>query len=119
MDQTAEHIPPFDRRHSGSHGGNLRWSVTCRHGQAQSPMRPLLDVVHEIGLEHAFEVPAPVDQDVVEALAAHGPHEALGNGIRPRRPDRGSDDPDALDPEHRIERSRELRVPVAHQEPDT
>ena len=31
------------RRHSGSHGGNLRWSVTCGHGQAQPPMGSLLD----------------------------------------------------------------------------
>ena len=60
-----------------------------------------------------------VDQDVVEALTAHGPHEPLREGIRPGGPDRGSGDPDALGAEHRIEGSAVLGVPVAHEEPDT
>jgi hypothetical protein len=59
--------------------------------------------VREIGLEHALEVPTIVDQDMVEALPAHGPHEPLRKGIRPRCPDRGSDDADALGAEDRIE----------------
>ena len=82
-------------------------------------MRSLVDVVRDVSLEHSFEVPTIVDQDVVEALPAHGPHEPLCEGIRPRRPDRRSDDPDALGAEHRIERSRELGVPVAQEEPNT
>jgi len=82
-------------------------------------MWSLLVVVSKVGLEHPLEMPTTVDQDLVEALAAHGPHEPLGEGIRPRCPDRGSDDPDALGAEHRIEGSRELGVPVAHEEPDT
>jgi predicted signal transduction protein with EAL and GGDEF domain len=53
-------------------------------------------------------VPTIVDQDVVEALAAHGPHEPLREGIRPRCTDRRSDDPDALGSKHRIEGSRVL-----------
>ena len=82
-------------------------------------MWSLLDVVRDVRPEHSFEVPTIVDQDVVEALLAHGPHEPLREGIRPRCPDRGSDDPDALGPKHRIERSGELGVPVAKEEPDT
>ena len=81
-------------------------------------MRSLVDGVGEIGLEHSFEVPTPVDQDVVEALLVYGPHEALGEGIRPGCPDRSSDDSDALGAEDRIEGSRVLRVPVAQEEPD-
>ena len=117
MDQTAEHVPSFDRR--AGRPPDLRCSVTGGHGQAQSPMWSLLEVMGTVGLEHPLEVPTPVDQDVVEALPAHGPHEPLREGIRPGRPDRGSDDADALGAEHRIERSRELGVPVAKEEPNT
>ena len=81
-------------------------------------MWSLLVVVSNVGLEHPLEVPATVDQDVVKALFAHGPHKALREGIRPGGPDRGSDDPDALGPKHRIEGSCELGVPVAHEEPN-
>src|SRR5664279_1726092 len=117
MDQTAKHVHPFDRR-SGRHTG-LRCSGTGGYGQAQSPMWSLLEVVSDVGLEHALEVPRTVDQDVVEALPAHGPHEPLRERIRPGGPDRGSDDPDALGAEHRIERSAERGVPVAREEPNT
>ena len=71
-------------------------------------MWSLLVVVSKVGLEHPLEMPTTVDQDLVEALAAHGPHEPLGEGIRPRCPDRGSDDPDALGAEHRIEGYEEI-----------
>ena len=81
-------------------------------------MWPLLEVMREVRSEHSLEVPTTVDQDVVEALPAHGPHKALREGIRPGGPDRGSDDPDALGPKHRIEGSCELGVPVAHEEPN-
>jgi hypothetical protein len=117
MDQTAKHVHPFDRR-MGRHTG-LRCSGTGGYGQAQSPMWSLLEVVGNVGLEHPLEVPTTVDQDVVEALLAHGPHEPLGECVRPRCADRRSNDPDALGAEHRIEQSAELGVPVAKEEPNT
>ena len=117
MDQAPEHVPPFDRRLSRPPG--LRCSGTGGYGQAQSPMWSLMEVMGYVGLEHALEVPTPVDQDVVEALPAHGPHEPLRERIRPGGPDRGSDDPDALAAEDRVERARELGVPVAHEEAHT
>src|SRR5664279_4969244 len=58
-------------------------------------MWSLLVVGSDVGLEHSLEVPTTVDQDVVKALFAHGPHKALREGIRPGGPDRGSDDPTA------------------------
>jgi hypothetical protein len=82
-------------------------------------MWSLLEVVGEVRFEHPLEVPTTVDQDVVKALSAHGPHKALREGIRPGAPDRGSDDPNALGAEHCIERSRERGVPVAQEEPNT
>jgi hypothetical protein len=82
-------------------------------------MWPLLFVVSDVRAEHSLEVPATIDQDVVEALLADGPHDPLRECIRPRCADRGSDDPDALAAEDLIERSRELGVPVAKEEPNT
>ena len=82
-------------------------------------MWSLLEVMGNVRLENPLEVPTTVDQDVVEALAAHGPHEPLREGIRPRCTDRRPDDPDALGAKHRIEGSRVLGVPVAQEEPDT
>ncbi len=114
MDQTAKHVPPLDRRLNRPPG--LRCSGSGGYGQAQSPMWSLTEVVGNVRLKHSLEVPTTVDQDVVEALAAHGPHEPLREGIRPGRPDRGSDDADALGAEDRIERSGELGVPVVHEE---
>ena len=94
MNQTAEHVPSFDRR-SGS-PPDLRCSVTSGYGQAQSPMWSLLYVVSNVSLEHSLEVPTTVDQDVVEALSAHGPHEPLRECVRPRCADRRSDDANTL-----------------------
>jgi hypothetical protein len=82
-------------------------------------MWSLLEVMRDVRLENPLDVPTTVDQDVVEALAAHGPHEPLRERIRPGGPDRGSDDPDALGADHCIERSRELGVSVAQEEPNT
>jgi len=82
-------------------------------------MWSLLYVVSDVRLEHSLEVPTTVDQDVVEALSAHGPHEPLRACVGPRCADRRSDDADALAAEHLIERSRELGVPFAKEEPNT
>jgi hypothetical protein len=82
-------------------------------------MWSLLEVVGEVRLEHPLEMPTPVDQEMVEAFPAHGPHEPPRECIRPRRPDRRSNDADALGAEQRIERSAERGVPVAEEEPNT
>ena len=82
-------------------------------------MWSLRHVVRDVRLEHSLEVPPTVDQDVVEALAAHGPHEPLRECIRPKCADRRSDDANALAAEDLVERSRELGVPVANEEPHT
>ena len=103
VNQTAEHVPSFDRR-SGS-PPDLRCSVTGGYGQAQSPMWSLLYVVSDVGLEHSLKVLTAVDQDVVEALSAHGPHEPLREGVGLRCPDGRADHPGALSLEHLVERA--------------
>jgi len=58
-------------------------------------MWSLRHVVRDVRPEHSLEVPTTVDQDVVEALLAHGPHKPLGECVRPRCADRRSNDADA------------------------
>ena len=71
-----------------------------------------------VGPEHPLEVPTTVDEDMVQALSPYGPYEPLGERVRPRCPDRRSDDPDALRSEHLVEPSRVLGVPVPQEEPN-
>jgi hypothetical protein len=60
-------------------------------------------------------VTLPEDEHPVEALAPDGAHESLGDGVRPRCPDRDLDDPDPLCGEDGVEGGDELRVSVMHQ----
>ena len=58
------------------------------------------------------------DQKVVEAFPSQCPDEPFRNRVRPGRLDRGADDPDVGAGEDGVERSGELAVPVADQEPE-
>ena len=58
------------------------------------------------------------DQHPVETLATDGADEALGEGVGPRSPDRGPDDPDAVGAEDLVEARGELGVSVPDQELD-
>jgi hypothetical protein len=62
----------------------------------EGAMRPLAVVVIDIDPEHAFEVTAVEDQQPVETLRADGPDEALGDGVRLRRPHRRLHNPDGF-----------------------
>src|ERR1019366_2210890 len=73
-------------------------------------------VINEFA-EHRFELPAMEHQHRVEALTSDGPDEPFGERVRTRRPDRRSDDPDALCGEHLVEARGELGVPIPDQEP--
>ena len=53
-------------------------------------------VVLDVLGEHGFEMAASEDDHPVEALAPDGADHALTEGVRPRGPDRSSDDPDAV-----------------------
>ena len=66
-------------------------------------MRPVGVVVRYVRVEHALEVASVEDQEPVEALGADGADEALGEGVRLRRPDRRLDDPDAFAGEDGVE----------------
>ena len=61
---------------------------------------------------------AAEDQEMVEAVGAHGPHPPLRVGVRVRRPHRRPDHPHALGTEHLVEPAAELRVPVMDKQPE-
>ena len=103
----------FDRR-----GG---WWVASadrfRRHERECPVRALAVVVGHVDAEHVFEVAAAEDQQPVETLASDGADEPLGVGVRLRRADRCSDDPDPFAAEDLVEGAAELAVAVVDQEP--
>jgi len=60
-------------------------------------------LVHEILGPDLIEVAPTENEEPVQALSAHGAHEVLGKGVRPRGSNRSFDDPDAFSAEHFVE----------------
>jgi hypothetical protein len=81
-------------------------------------MRALPVVVLRIGPERPVKLAPTPDEGPVEALGPDGLDHTFRVGVRVRSPDRGADHPHPLRPQDRVERARELRVPVADEEPD-
>jgi hypothetical protein len=79
-------------------------------------MRTMAVVMIDVGVHDALELTTAGDQDPVEALAPHGPDEALGKRVRLRSLDRCSDDLDPLAAEDLVEGAAELRVAIVDQE---
>jgi hypothetical protein len=109
VDEAAEQIaaPNVERQDSGR---DLDWAV--RRGEPEGTVGPVLVVVANIDTKDAFEMSATDDQEMVEAIGAHGAHPALGIGVRVRRPYRRLDHADALAAEDLVEAAAELRVAV-------
>jgi hypothetical protein len=57
----------------------------------------------DIGAEDSLEVSVVEDEEPVEAFGADGADEALGDGVRPRRPDWRAQDADSLAAEELVE----------------
>jgi hypothetical protein len=75
-------------------------------------------VVLDVDAQDAKKLPTPSDQEVVQALLAHGANPALGDGVSVRSLDRRKDDLSAEPVPHVVEGSGELAVTVVDQEPD-
>ena len=75
-------------------------------------------VVLDVDAQDAKKLPTPSDQEVVQALLAHGADPALGDGVSVRSLDRREDDLSAEPVPHVVEGSGELAVTVVDQEPD-
>jgi hypothetical protein len=78
----------------------------------------MLVVVLDVAVQNANKVLAANDQEVVQALSPDGPNPTLGNGVGIGRPDRRADDLGTGRTPDIVERSDELGVPVADQEPE-
>ena len=68
--------------------------------------------------QHRPQMVLAEDQHVIQALAAKGAHEPLGERVRLRRPHRRPDHPRPVTREDIIECRRELAVPVTDEEPE-
>jgi hypothetical protein len=114
VDQATEDVDALDssregqRCHGRGGGGN-------RNLKVDAAVWPAAVVVLDIQADDTFEVPLVPDQRPVQALGSDGPHPALGERGRLRRPRRSLDRLHAGRCEHRIERGSELAVPVTDQ----
>src|SRR2546425_10246238 len=80
-------------------------------------MRAMGVVVRDEEVQAAFKRRTAEDQDPIEAFAPQRSDEALGVRVGPRRPNRRSDDLDALASEDLVEHAGELCVAIVDQEP--
>lgn len=76
-------------------------------------------VVLDVLDEHGPEVAASEDEHPVEALTPKAAYHALADCVRSGCRDRGSDDPDAVAVDDRVEGSGELGVTAADEEIDS
>jgi hypothetical protein len=72
-------------------------------------------VINEFA-EDRFELPAMEHKHPVKALPSNSSDEAFGERVRPRKPDRRADGPDAIGLEHFVEAGGELGIAVPDQE---
>jgi len=79
-------------------------------------MRSLPVVVSDVLPQGPLKVTFAPDKDVIQALPADGPHEALREGVCPGRADRRADDTPTLGSKYLIKRPRVVGVAVTDQE---
>jgi hypothetical protein len=116
MDQPTRHIPPLDTQAIGGLVGRIGPRV--RRPEIETAVGLLGVVVGSVDPKNPLQMSAAEHERPVEALGPDGPDPSFGEGVRPRSPDRGVDDLDALGCEHRVEAGGVLRVLVPDQEPE-
>jgi hypothetical protein len=85
---------------------------------AEGAVGAVFVVMADVDREDSFEVAAVHDQEPVETLATDGADPAFDEGVRAGRAHWCADCPDAVGPEHLVERRGELAVAVVDQEPN-
>ena len=106
MNEPAEDISPSDSRASHS----FRGGSGIRRSKVEAPVRPCPVVVLGVRMQDTLQMAPAEDQHVVEALPSYGAYPTLRERVRPRCPDGGLHDPEALGPKDLVERSGELGV---------
>ena len=95
------------------------WTLTPGgRSLAQRPVRAMNVIVLDVLTQDQPQVPLAGDQHLVQALAPGTGNPPLRDRVRPRRLDRGLDDPHAGRGEDRIEGRGELGIAVPEQELD-
>jgi hypothetical protein len=87
--------------------------------QLEHAVRPGGIVVGDVLLRDLPQMALPEDEEPIQALTADGPHPALGDRVRAGRLVGCPHDAHVLRPEHRVERGREVGIPVADPEGGT
>ena len=115
VDQPAETVGPLGTIRAF---GPPRDQVGDRSLEVGPAVRALVVVVLDELPENAVEVAFSADEHPVQALGPRCPDKAFGQSVRPRRPDRGADDPGAHRAHHLVKRPDELRIAVTNKEAD-
>ena len=89
-----------------------------RRLELKASVGPSPVVVGGVDPKDSLEVAAPQDQHPVQAFGPDRADPPLGERVRLRGPDRGLDDLHPFGPEDLVERTGELGIPVADEEPD-
>ena len=87
-----------------------------RRLKLERPVRTIGVVMLDVDPEHLLQVPAPDEQQPIQALGADGPHPALHVRVCSWRPHWREEHLAALRAGHVIEPAGELRVPIMEQE---
>src|SRR5215216_4344500 len=117
VDQSAEQVVPVDARRGGSAADEI-WIGAVWRSELERAVRAMPVVVVGIDAQDALEMAPSEDQNPVEAVAAHGSHPALSEGVRVRRLDRCPDHLDPLGAKDLVEAAAELPVPIVDQQPE-
>src|SRR6266571_7493556 len=115
VDEPTQPIDPHDPRVPWWSGG---WDGFERCGLPERAVWPMVVVVRHIACQCRRQLPLAQDQHPVQQLTTDRADPPLRERVRPRRPHRCAQDPDASGAEDRVEAVGELCVPVADKEPE-
>jgi hypothetical protein len=113
VDQPAETVGSLDTVPAFE---PARTQVGDRLLEVGPAVRSLVVVVTDELPEHPVEMAFSADERPVQALGPRCADKAFGESVRPRRPDRGADDPGADRAHHLVKRPDELRIAVTDKE---
>lgn len=116
MNESAEPTGPYRTCVAGTTTCRRSWNRRQRCHLTEGAVRPMTIGVTDELIECGLEMTSIDDQHPVQPLPTDGAHEAFGEGIGPRRPDRRANDSDAFGAEHLVEAGREFGVAVPDEE---
>ena len=116
MDQPTEPISSHD---SPNRPDDLRFTRSKWRPLPQRAMRAVDVVIIRVLGQYRSQLPASQDQHPIEQLTPYRAHPPLRVRIRPWCPHRCDEHPDPPIGKYRFERSGDLRIPIADQQPES